>query len=105
MPTNWAALRLTWEAQSISVHWRLSLAGVIVTHLVTRSSHLLGLAGSPSVLIRRDLQPYRLPAYSPVDLPKCCSPLRGRQRRWVPLCGHSAARSPGLLDRWAIVNA
>jgi hypothetical protein len=46
MPTNWDALRLTWEAQSISGHWRLSLAEAIVTHLVTRSPHLLELAWS-----------------------------------------------------------
>jgi hypothetical protein len=53
MPTNWDALRLTWEAQSISVHWSLSLAEAIVTHLVTRSPHLLELAWSLCLLIRR----------------------------------------------------
>lgn len=97
MLTSWAALRLTWEAQSISVHGRLSLAGVIVTHLVTRPSYL-ELAWSPYLLIRSDLHGRSASAQIPSELAKPCSSMRSERRCCATLCGQNPAnlsRCPG----------
>jgi hypothetical protein len=42
-------------------------------------------------LIRSDLRANLLPAYTSVDLPKCCSAVRNGCRRYATLCGHNPA--------------
>jgi hypothetical protein len=47
-----------------------------------RASDLGALGGTrtPNLLIRSDLRSQRLPGRSPIDLPECCSPVRGRRQ-------------------------
>jgi hypothetical protein len=89
----------TWGATSIGVCWRPSLAVVIVTHLVTRSSRGLGLAWSAHLLIRSDLRVRPLPTRTSVDLLGRCSAMRDACRRYAALYGQSPANVAGWPGR------
>ncbi len=70
---------LTCDAPSSTcVHWRLSLAAAIITHLVTRSPRGLRSSWLLDLLIRRLCHEHPSPAHFTSDLRKRCSLVRSR---------------------------